>query len=763
MDFDPTPYNIIQGVTGWLQLVGVIGALIVLLGLIGAFLSGGSQAGDLFQNGFVSFFKELFTMSPRRVMALAGLTLKEALRRKALAVFVVFAVLLMFGGWFLTDANKRVDLQRSVHVTFMLTTISWLILPVVMFLSCWGIPEDIRLRSLHTVVTKPARRIEVVLGRMLGFGVMSSVVLLLMAIVGFVWIERQYPTVVDDDGNTKDPLACRVPAYGTLFFLDRQGIPSAAGINVGDPWLYRSFVTGNSPARAVWLFNNVTPERLGESLNLESRFEAFRTIKGSDDSIRSGLEAQYTLVNNLREDVFSSLAIGASFREIAEALRNGEFRNAGSLLQEASERMVSSPADFPPVDCEQLALACRSQTVPELRRRLGDDFADVADAFQMLMEKATPRSGAVNYEEMSQASVALGRILEERSADLLEAMPAMEVPLESFRIKEYHEGEDVQSYPRKITYAADYEATARFLAKVISGANDDGKLVDGETLSAGLADFLAETAGVSPINAELVADVLQNEIDGGALSINSGKLEVADGSRWLTYFDRIVREEKLISQDPAGWVLEADLFEDLAPIGELRIEVACLNDQMYLGMARPDLFIRLREEPFAVGYSKAILNIGMMLGLVVILGVTASCVVKGPVAFFFTLTVFVIGQFFHTMMLRIVAGVEKGSGLVESAVLIYQHRNPNVGVDASEAGQSVIQGVDLTFKGILQIASKIIPDFSVFSDAAKYIENGFDVPWSSSVLPSIATFIGFLIPCVIIGAACLKFRELESK
>ena len=82
----------------------------------------------------------------------------------------MFAVLLMFAGWFLADANERPELQATVHITFLLTAIAWLILPAVIFLSCWALPEDIRIRSLHTVVTKPARRLEIVIGRMAGMG-----------------------------------------------------------------------------------------------------------------------------------------------------------------------------------------------------------------------------------------------------------------------------------------------------------------------------------------------------------------------------------------------------------------------------------------------------------------------------------------------------------------------------------------------------------------------------------------------------------------
>ncbi len=761
MDFDPPTYNIAFGVTSWLKLVGIIGVVAVAIGALASFSRNGANGSRAFRAGFTSFLKDLLAVSPRRVIALARLTLTEAMRRKALFVFVVFAIMLMFGGWFLTNSNDREDLQVSVHITFMLTTISWLILPVVMFLSCWGLPEDIRVRSLHTVVTKPVRRVEVVMGRILGFSTLSTAILLLMGAVGYVWIQRQVSP--SSNPNAPGQLTCRVPAYGNLFFLDLYGLPKNAGINVGDPWLYRSFVEGNTRSRAVWIFRDVTPDRMGDQLNLESRFEAFRTVKGSDATINEGIEAQYTLVRNMREEAFSPFGVGASFRPAAEAMRNGSFQNAADLLSDAADRLESSQSDFPEVDCHQVSIVCIQADY--VLTELGDDFKDVVDAFVLFGQLAheIESDNDASYKDLSTACEALAGVLRKRDQDLMESMPRIEVPLEPFRVAEYHEGENVTAYPRKLSYAADYEATARFLATVTAEWNEQKKLVEGSELSSSLADDLAESAGISYENAELFVEVLQEQIDADGLVIADGELKITDDSRWLQYFMKLVREEKLISRDPEGWVLEADVFDDLASNGMLRVDVACLNQQMFLGMARPDLFIRLKDNSFLQGYSKALLNIGLMLSLVIVLGVTASCVVKGPVSFFFTLAVFVIGQFFHELMLRIVGGAEEGGGLVESAMLIYQHRNPSTGMDASERTQQVVKTLDTGVVGILDVASNIIPDFSIFSDSAAYIENGFDVPWNSSVLPAILTFFGFLVPCIIIGAACLKFRELESK
>ena len=115
MDFNPTPFNFVSGFNSWLQLVGIIGAIAIGLGLLGSFLYGGGANGlPVFLKGLVSFFKEIVTVSPGRIWALTALTVKECVRRKALLVFVVFAVLLMFGGWFLPESAERAELEVKI-------------------------------------------------------------------------------------------------------------------------------------------------------------------------------------------------------------------------------------------------------------------------------------------------------------------------------------------------------------------------------------------------------------------------------------------------------------------------------------------------------------------------------------------------------------------------------------------------------------------------------------------------------------------------
>jgi hypothetical protein len=313
MNLQPVDFDLLLGITQWANVFGSFVAIFIFVAaaasVVGAMVSlpmcGLTDPAKLRKVVFTAIanvilgtlrgINEFASPSPRRIYAIATLTFKESIRKKALLVFVVFAVLFMFASWFMASPSDRPDMQVKNFVAFVFIAMNWLVLPVVLLLSCWGLPEDIRIRSLHTVVTKPVRRNEVVLGRMLGFASVGTMILVIMSAVGYVWIQRQVSDNVE--------LFCRVPVYAVqgpegVKFLDRAGNPSvdrdgnpAKGVNVGDVNETRSFIEGGTRATGIWTF---PLNEQADTLKFESRFEAFRTFKGDmDRSIR----VRYVLVN----------------------------------------------------------------------------------------------------------------------------------------------------------------------------------------------------------------------------------------------------------------------------------------------------------------------------------------------------------------------------------------------------------------------------------------------------------------------------------
>ncbi len=545
MNFDPRAFDVVQGVGTWLKVMGACAVLVLVASLAASF--------GLGLNGPIRVLRQLFSairdvseISVRRVWALAMLTAREAIRRKALLVFGVFAVLFMFGSWFLSGPGEKADIQIERHVVFVFTAISWLVLPVVLMLACWGIPEDIKARSIHTVVTKPVRRVEIVLGRMLGFTLITTLVVGVMGVAGYIWIDRQISR------EAHGQLLCKVPIYGKLSFLDRQGQPASAGINVGDVWTFRSYIEGSTKATAIWDFERLSDASLmpistkeqgaTRGLRVQTGFESFRTHKGI---MNSGLLCQLTLVNpatNLR------------------------------------------------------------------------------------------------------------------------------VPLPTFEVAEYR-----------------------------------------------------GDANVTPVPAT------------------------------LTYYDSEARKSKTV-----------DLVNDVIADGKLKIEARCLNGEQFLGMARPDMFIRTADRPFAVGFFKALSGVWLQAVVIVMIGVAASCFLKGPIATLMTFAVLIVGQSFRTMIDKIVSGDQLGGGPFESIYRMVTHLNQTVDLDLSKTVTGTIKWTDWISQQGIWLVQQTFPNFSYFG-MSPYVAKGFDVDFRAAILPSFAVALAYFIPCVLLGYFALKLRELESK
>ncbi len=103
------------------------------------------------------------------------------------SVFAVFILLLLFAGWFLDPGSED---PARLYLSFVLTATSYLVLLLALILSSLSLPADIRNRTLHTVVTKPVRASEVVLGRIVGFTAVGTLLLAVMGAISYGFVVR---------------------------------------------------------------------------------------------------------------------------------------------------------------------------------------------------------------------------------------------------------------------------------------------------------------------------------------------------------------------------------------------------------------------------------------------------------------------------------------------------------------------------------------------------------------------------------------------
>ena len=211
-----------------LFLIVIVAAIIlsVTFGfLVAAFRHGPFEGFYVLAQVIGEAVPDFLKSSPRRIWAIAMLAVKEALRRKVvLATFAIFALTLLFGGWFMNSNSERPD---RIYVNFVMFGTQLLVLMMGMLISSFSLPDDIKNKTIYTIVTKPVRSTEIVIGRLLGFGLLSTALLALMGVLSFVFVSRGLEHTHQIVGGTQT-LEAFVPVLGEFSSLDKKRIAENA-------------------------------------------------------------------------------------------------------------------------------------------------------------------------------------------------------------------------------------------------------------------------------------------------------------------------------------------------------------------------------------------------------------------------------------------------------------------------------------------------------------------------------------------------------
>ncbi|MFK7735372.1 MAG: ABC transporter permease [Pirellulaceae bacterium] len=343
-----TKFGLLQG--------GLVAVSVAALGFIACYLVAMARSGP--SEGFYNVTRVIYELIARdlpgtsftRILALARLAFQEAIRRRVLVLMAVFIVGLLFAGWFL-DTNST-NIAR-LYISFVMTGTSYLVLLLGLFLSTFSLPADIKSKTIQTITTKPVRPTEIILGRILGFTAVGTLLLVLMGVLSYVFVTRgivhthtvkdlspdgvigttsfdashshEFEMVQGEDGTVsvgstdeikehkhvvkvierngekiyeigppEGLLEARIPVFGNMTIFDRAGNPTKVGLNVGYESEYQTYIEGNSLMKAEWTFDNVTPGRFngGDELPIELTLKAFRTFKGD---IVTGVQGEIIL------------------------------------------------------------------------------------------------------------------------------------------------------------------------------------------------------------------------------------------------------------------------------------------------------------------------------------------------------------------------------------------------------------------------------------------------------------------------------------
>jgi hypothetical protein len=118
-----------------------------------------------------------------RIWAVAVNTIKQALRMKIAAVFIIllFVLLPLMGFSATGDGTLKGRLQTFISYGLSLTSFLLCLLTIIM--SVYALTSDLDQRQIYTVITKPIRRFQLVLGKLLGIVLLDIFLLLVFSAV----------------------------------------------------------------------------------------------------------------------------------------------------------------------------------------------------------------------------------------------------------------------------------------------------------------------------------------------------------------------------------------------------------------------------------------------------------------------------------------------------------------------------------------------------------------------------------------------------
>jgi len=199
-------------------------------------------------------------VSPRRVWAIARMTLLEASRRKVFAILALFAIALLSSTAFFPSVEPAGRL-RLMEV-WALRAASLFTAIVALFISGSSLPSDFEEKRIYMLVTKPVSKATIFLGKLLGLSLLLAIFVATMGMVTMLFIRG----VQLLSGPSFPSMVARERLSDGQFEALRPASLSDASDEK------RSYVTADTAGALVWRFTGLRRADFGDQIGLEGRF-----------------------------------------------------------------------------------------------------------------------------------------------------------------------------------------------------------------------------------------------------------------------------------------------------------------------------------------------------------------------------------------------------------------------------------------------------------------------------------------------------------
>jgi len=709
---------------GALWTLALILPLLALVILFVAYLSFAAQYGPVagfrrVGNMLRVAARDLFSLSPRRIMAMSWLAFQEAIRMRVLVAFAVFVFVMLFASWYL---DVRTDKPAQLYMGVVLGWTNLLVLILALFLSTFSLPNDIKNRTIYTVVTKPVRAGEVILGRMIGFALIGTLILIVMCVLSYVFVWRGLshehrleadnagvplltpdPTIKDEDGNTGwTGRTTEVDYHRHTVYIN----PDGTGFTDMQKGHRHRINNRNGLAMPIAdLMKRARHLRTAETQNpaeadAEARAEFFADL--SEQS--AGLARQSESNSEGETDEKQAL-----YLDLAAALENVQAAAEREDLQQAIEELGAAQSIVNDVAIAKFKVG---PPLGQLQARM-PQYGELT----FLDRAGLPTDKGVNVgNEWTYRSYIEGGTLA-AAIWTFESITPQRFPPSN---PEFEKGIPLDLTLRVFrTHKGDIET--------------------------GILGRL-----------EVVEALSEEEIARGKQPLVSDPI--------IFYAQEFTADRKYIprtldARRGSGPVQEnLNLFEDFAHDGKLIVRIRCEDRAQYFGVAKPDVYVWTGNNYFFVNFAKGYCTIWFQMVLVIAFGVLFSTFLSGPVAMLATVMSYISG-YFAQFITDVRTGELEGGGPLESLIRIVEQKNLVTELDQG-ASTTVVYGMDNFMLGVMWLFSYLMPDYSKLQTSS-YVAEGYNIPPDLMSQHLLITLVYFVVLSVL-GYLVFKSREVAA-
>jgi len=117
------------------------------------------------------------------IWAVAINTIKQALRIKVAVVFTILLLVLLPVLGFTTTGDETLKGRLQTFVSYALSLTSFLLCLLTIIVSIYTVTSDIEQKQIYTVITKPIRRFQILIGKLLGVIALDVILLCLFSVI----------------------------------------------------------------------------------------------------------------------------------------------------------------------------------------------------------------------------------------------------------------------------------------------------------------------------------------------------------------------------------------------------------------------------------------------------------------------------------------------------------------------------------------------------------------------------------------------------